>query len=90
MPIAEYSGVVGFATLLYPFKGATPKVAIRPVSMKGAVPFCAEAFEVRTPAGRDTIVLNPERLDGLVWNGRKFTARCMVKLGKGREKVVVG
>ena len=89
MPIAEYTGTVGFATLLYPFKGATPKVTIRPVSMKGAVQFCAEAFEVRTPAGRDVFVLNPERLDGLVWKGRKFTAPCLVELSRGRGKVVV-
>ena len=90
MPTDENADVVGFATLLYPFKGATPKVTIRPVSMKGAELFQAEAFEIRTPSGRDIIVLNPERLDGLVWNGRKFTARCLVELGRGREKVVVG
>lgn len=90
MPIAEYTGVVGFATLLYPFKGATPKVTIRPVDAKGAVPFCAEAFEIRTPTGKDIIVLNPERLDGLVWKGRKFTARCLVEPGRGRGKTVVG
>ncbi len=89
MPTDENAIVVGFATLLYPFKGAMPKVTIRPVEAKGAEQFQAEAFEVRTSAGRDIIVLNPERLDGLAWKGRKSTARCLVELGRGRGKVAV-
>ncbi len=90
MPVVEYTGVVGFATLLYPFKGTMPKVTIRPVEAKGVELFRAEAFEVKTPRGTDVIVLNPERLDGLIWKGRKFSDRCLVELGRSRGKVVVG
>ncbi|MDY7009604.1 MAG: heparinase II/III family protein [Planctomycetota bacterium] len=90
MPIAEHDGVVGFATLLHPFKGATPNITVRPVEAKGAELFRAEAFEVRTPAGRDVFVLNPERLDGMVWKGRKFASRCLIELGQGHRKVVIG
>ena len=89
MPIPEFTGTVGFTTLLYPFKGMMPKISIKPLKAKGTVLFRAEAFEVRTPAGKDTFVLNPERLEGVIWNGQEVSARCLVELGRGRGKVIV-
>ena len=88
MPIGHV-GAIGFATLLYPFRGAAPKVSIRPVSLQGQVPLRAEAFEVRTPAGRDLLVLNPERLDGVKWGGADVTGRGWVRLGRRRGKVAL-
>lgn len=61
----SHHGCVGFATLLYPFKGRMPKVSIAPLTLDGGVTFRAEGFEVVTPAGRDVILLNPERLRGV-------------------------
>lgn len=82
-----HHGCVGFATLLYPFKGRMPRVSVEPIEMPGpggAVAFRAEAFEVRTPAGRDVIVLNPELLDSVTWQGKPMRERARVRLGAGK------
>lgn len=88
MPIGHL-GSTGFATLLMPFGSAAPKVSIRPVADRGSVPFRVEAFEVRTPRGKDLLVLNPELLAGAAWKGRPLKVRARIELGAGRGKVTV-
>lgn len=79
-----YSGCLGFATVLYPFVTYPPAVHIRPLGLPGSVRYRAEGFEVITPAGRDRIILNPERLPDFASG-----VRAEIALGKGRGKVVV-
>jgi hypothetical protein len=86
MPIG-WSGATGFATLLLPFKGRLPEATVRP--LPGGEPWRAEGYEVRTPAGRDVIVLNPQRLSDFRWRGRAFGLRARITLGAGRGTVVV-
>jgi len=88
MPVG-YEGSLGFITLLLPFRGKMPDAYVRTVEAGGVVPWRAEALEVRTPRGRDIIVLNPERLDDMLWRGRDFKVRALVRLGNRRGEVVV-
>lgn len=80
----EYKGCLGFITLIYPFIGKMPSASIRPLAAGGGTMFRAEALEVRTPAGRDTILLNPERLRGFSFRGVPVRQRVVVRLGDGR------
>jgi len=81
---AGYEGALGFATVLYPFAGRRPAVSIRALPLAGAEPWRAEAFEVRSPAGRDVFILNPELLPGV-----RFGGRARISLGGGRGTVEV-
>jgi hypothetical protein len=76
-----YQGCTGFATVLQPFAGRVPKVVVTPLAMAGGVRFRAEGFEVTTPSGTDTLLLNPELMPGLQ-HGRTAV--------KGRAKLRVG
>ena len=87
-----YDGCLGFATLLYPFKtvGECEDVSIRCLKLGGGTRYCADAFEVTTPAGRDTFVLNPELQQDLTFRNRPVTGRALVKLGNRRGSAAVG
>lgn len=84
-----YAGCLGFFTVLYPFQGSLPAVRVRTLEMAGAPRYRAGAFEVRTPAGLDRLVLNPERLPGLRWGGAPAGFRAKVQLGNGRGESTV-
>jgi len=83
----DYTGNLGFITVLFPFRDAAPDVSVRPLGMASRVRYRAEALEVTTPTGRDTFVLNPEQLPGVRWRGKPVTCRARVKLS-GERKVV--
>jgi len=85
----DHEGYLGFLTVLYPFRGRMPEVSVRPVQDAGQLAWRAEAAEVRTPHGRDLLVLNPERLDGFTWRGRAFKGRALICLGSGRGTLAV-
>ena len=85
----EHDGGLGFATVLVPFKGKPPAVSVRPVKLSGHVVHRAEAFEVTTPAGRDTFVLNPERMNDVMFRKRPVPGRAWIKLGNRRGEVEV-
>ncbi|MHB0939553.1 MAG: heparinase II/III family protein [Armatimonadota bacterium] len=78
-----YDGCLGFITVLLPFAGDPPGVEIRSLPLAGSARYRAEQIEVTTPAGRDTFLLNPERLPDV------STDRTRIELGNGRGKVVV-
>jgi len=84
-----YQGCLGFVTLLYPFVGRMPKASIRPLKTTGGQRFRTEALDVLTPAGRDVIILNPERLEGFAVRGRNVEDRASVRLGRRRGQSVV-
>ena len=88
MPV-QYQGASGFGTLLYPFSGKMPRASIRPLPLKGAPKYRADAFEVTTPRGRDVIVLNPDQMPGLSFRGKLFPHRARLRLGNRRGEVVV-
>jgi hypothetical protein len=75
-----YRGSLRFAMLLVPFRGRPPGVSVRPSTVRGAAPGLLEAFEVRTPAGRDRVVFNPARRAGL---------RGLASWVRGRRRVVI-
>jgi len=85
----EYRGASGIATLLYPFTGEAPEVAISPLPLDGAASYRADAFEIVTPRGRDIIVLNPEAMAGISIASTPFTERALVRLDNGRGEVRV-
>jgi len=88
MPLT-HEGVVGFATLLYPFTGKLPPVSIRALKTSGGAAWRSEALEITTPSGKDIIVLNPENRKGFTYAGKAVSARACVKLGRGRGQAVV-
>ena len=88
MPL-HHRGIVGFTTLLYPFTGRPPQVSIKPLKTEGGGLWRTEAVEITTPRGKDTIVLNPERVDGFRFRGREVAGRGLVKLGGRRGKVAI-
>ena len=85
----SHDGCLGFATVLFPFRGRRPEVTVRTAKLTGRVRYRAEAFEVTTPAGRDTFVLNPEGMPGLCVRGRPVNARARVKLASLRRAIEV-
>lgn len=84
-----YTGCMGFATLLYPFRGKMPSVEIKALKLTGGVKYRAEAIAVTTPAGRDVLVLNPERLSGLTLRGKPVEGRAWIRLRRQRDAVMV-
>ena len=84
-----HTGCMGFATLLYPFRGKMPNVEIKALNLAGGVQYRAEALEITTPAGRDVMVLNPERLSGIALRGKAIDGRAWIKLRRQRDAVVV-
>jgi hypothetical protein len=83
----EYRGACGFTTLLFPFKGKAPKVSIKPLPLEGAEPYRADAFQITTPKGKDVIVLNPEKMPGLTFQGQELNGRALLTLGNDRGVV---
>ncbi len=80
MPV-EYRGATGVTVLLYPFRGAQPEVTIETLPLDNDAPlFRAGAFAVTTPRGSDLILLNPDRLPDLAFNGRPLMAQAEVRL----------
>jgi hypothetical protein len=77
-------GSLRLATLVYPCAGRMPRVSIRQVPMRGIKPGAAEAFEVRTPAGRDLVVFNPGRLPGIKIGGRPVRGELHWRRGRRR------
>lgn len=88
MPV-QHRGPQGIAVVLYPFTGAAPDVEITPLPLLGAPGFRAGAFAVTTPAGRDVLVLNPERLSEVNYAGQPWPHRALIRLGAGRGEVIV-
>jgi len=78
-----YDGAIGFATVLYPFRGDAPKVSVHLIPLEGARPYRAEAFEVLLPGRADLFVLNPERLPGLRYEGETIAGMGFAMLGGG-------
>lgn len=72
-----YRGNLRYAMVIYPFKGKKPSAVVKPIEMRGSEPGVAEAFEVRTPAGRDLVVFNPWRKKGLKLGRRAVKTRAM-------------
>ena len=87
MPV-NHQGISGFTTVLYPFQGRMPAVTARPLATSGGTPWRTDAIEVRSPAGRDVIVLNPERCRDFAWNGRPMRTRAFVGLARRGEQVI--
>ncbi len=85
----EYRGATGFASVLMPFTGEAPAVSIQPLELAGARLYREDAFEIVTPRGKDVIVLNPEKRDGLSFRGKPIAARALISLGNGRGTVEV-
>lgn len=88
MPL-NHQGITGFATVLYPFAGRQPAVTATPLKTEGGTWFRTEALEIVTPAGRDVVILNPERVRGFAWKRRPMHARAYVRLGNRRGETVV-
>lgn len=63
MPVG-FEGRLGFATLLFPFRGPVPDVAVTVRPEDGGVAFQNETYEIQTPRGCDVIALNPEKAAG--------------------------
>lgn len=72
---------IGFATVLQPFKGRVPNVSVTPVELKGGVRFRAEGFEVKTPAGTDVLLLNPEKFKGVQYGRTAVKGRAKLRVG---------
>ena len=66
-----------------------PNVEIKALNLAGGVQYRAEALEITTPAGRDVMVLNPERLSGIALRGKAIDGRAWIKLRRQRDAVVV-
>lgn len=88
MPV-DYRGATGVTVLLYPFRGEAPSISIETLPLDDAPLFRAGAFAINTPRGRDIIVLNPDRLPGVTFNGTAFTERCQVLLDHGHDRMSV-
>jgi len=88
MPV-EHHGATGVTVLLYPYRGEPPAVAIETLACPGAPLFHAGAFAVVTPRGRDTIVLNPDRLSGLSVDGRPVSVAGVIRLAGGPGEIVI-
>ncbi|MBS3762023.1 MAG: heparinase II/III family protein [Planctomycetes bacterium] len=84
-----HTGCLGFITLLYPFEDKTPEIAFDTLPTHGGEQWRSEAIEVRSPAGRDILVLNPERMRNLLWRGRDLSSRAWIRLGGERGTVTV-
>lgn len=80
----------GFATVLYPFKGKVPNIAIKAIEMENGEPFRVEAFEVTTPHSTDLIILNPEKRSGVKDSkGSSISGHGVVVLGNKRGYVTI-
>ena len=88
MPV-DYLHTPGFATVIYPFTGKMPEIKVEPLKTAGGAPWRTEALRITTPAGRDTIILNPEKLTEFTYRGKSISARARVNLGKKRGESVV-
>lgn len=84
----NHDGIVGFATLLFPFKGKPPQVSLNAIDDDPLQMWRAEGYEVRLPDRTDTVVLNPEQRDGVTFAGKPFSPRALVKIGRGKEHVI--
>ena len=84
MPV-EHRGATGVTVVLYPFHGEPPAVSVETLPLAGIPLFRGVAFAVTTPRGRDIIVLNPDRLPGVTFDGQPFTERCLVRLGRDEK-----
>ena len=84
-----YTGTVGFATLLYPFRSKRPEVTIKAAQTNTERLWRAETYEIETPAGKDVITLDPERL-GVKPKGNKAPPRAVIRLGNQRGTVLLG
>lgn len=78
----NHQGATGFITLLYPFERSCPEVSVETLDLQGGAPFQAEALAIRTPQGRDLVILNPERLPDIRFAGHTVRSRAMVKLSR--------
>ncbi|MBI2440519.1 MAG: hypothetical protein HYV35_04015 [Lentisphaerae bacterium] len=85
----NHLGISGFTTVLYPFTGRMPKIAIRPLSAANNPLWKTEAIEVSSPHGRDQIILNPECHKGFTVQGRPVNSLAVVRLGNRRGEVLV-
>ena len=86
-----HTGCVGFAQLLFPFKGRRPDASVRPLDVKGGELFRSGGYEIRVGGASpavDRLLLNPERLPGVSYRGRPLTGRAVLHLD-GRRPITV-
>ena len=57
-------GPQGFVTVIVPFQGRPQKIAVEVQPVRAGVPWQAECVIVRTTAGVDRFILNPDRCPG--------------------------
>ncbi|MBI3986924.1 MAG: heparinase II/III family protein [Lentisphaerae bacterium] len=89
MAVDQHPGILGFTTVLHPFTGKMPEVQVRILPTQGGAAWVTEAIEVATPAGKDIIVLNPERRKGFAWSRGAAACRAYVKLGNRRGEQTI-
>ena len=80
----DHQGIVGFATLIYPHRGAKPDVSIRALHQDERKMWRDESFEITTPAGKDTVTICPEPVDASGRPNPKAKPHVQVKLGNRR------
>jgi hypothetical protein len=76
----QEAGMAGFATCLYPFRGDTPSVRMRPLKATECLPYQTEGYEIITPGRRDKILLNPQRLKGVIIDSEVISGRGRIIL----------
>ena len=84
----NHDGIVGFATLVLPFKGKAPQVSINALDNDPLQMWRAEGYEIRLPDRTDTVVLNPELRDDASFAGRQFSHRALIQIGDSGEHVI--
>lgn len=85
----DHNGIVGFATVLYPFKGKAPTLSFRALANDPTLMWRAEAYEVETSRGRDVLVLNPGRRPEVCAEGKACNGSASLRLGNGRGSIDV-
>jgi hypothetical protein len=84
----NHDGIVGFATLVLPFKGKAPQVSINALDSDPLQMWRAEGYEIRLPDRTDTVVLNPELRNDVSFDGRQFSYRALIQVGDSGEHVI--
>ena len=79
----------GYLTLLYPFPKSPPKVEFTPIELANSQRFAAEGVEVRSRAGVDRLLLNPQRMAGPAYRGRPLSFRAEIRLAGCRKPFVI-
>lgn len=79
----------GLVTVLLPFRGTAPHLRVRALPTQDGQRYRAEALEVRIRSRAETVILNPERLPGFVFDGHRVTGRAEVRTGRSVRTIRV-